>query len=119
MEPFSDGHHHHHIDSSRITSVSLTCDVPLDAARLEAWLQDLLALRGTDILRTKGVLSILGDNKKLVLQAVNMMLEGDYVGVWREEARISRLVFIGRNLKHEDLDRGFQRCQAGVAAQKE
>jgi len=116
LDPFSDAHHHHHIDSSGITSVSLTCDVPLDAARLEAWLQDLLALRGTDILRTKGVLSILGDNKKLVLQAVNMMLEGDHVGVWREEARISRLVFIGRNLKYDDLDRGFQSCRAGVEA---
>ena len=116
LDPISDEHHHDHIDSSGITSVSLTCDVPLDAASLEAWLQDLLARRGTDILRTKGVLSILGDDKKLVLQAVNMMLEGDYVGVWGRDARISRLVFIGRRLNHEDLNSGFQSCRADVAA---
>ena len=116
LDPVSNEHHHDHIDRGGITSVSLTCDVPLDSARLEAWLQDLLARRGTDVLRTKGVLSILGDDKKLVLQAVNMMLEGDYVGAWEGDARISRLVFIGRRLNHEDLDSGFQGCRADVAA---
>ena len=119
LGPILDAHHHHHIDSSGITSVSLTCDVPLDVAILEVWLQDLLARRGIDILRTKGVLSILGDDRKLVLQAVNMMLEGDFVGVWRGDVRISHLIFIGRNMNFEDLDRGFQGCQASVAALNE
>jgi len=108
--------HRDHIDSSGITSVSLTCDAPMDAASLEAWLRELLARRGPDILRTKGVLSVEGDDRKLVLQAVNMMLEGDYVGVWGGEARRSRLVFIGRNLKYDDLNLGFQNCRPGVAA---
>ncbi len=108
-------HHHDHIDSTGITSVSLTCDAPLDAARLEEWMQDLLARRGSAILRTKGVLSILGEDRKLVLQAVNMMLEGDYVGLWGNEARNSRLVFIGRNLNHDELNSGLQRCQQGIA----
>ena len=112
LDPISEAHHHHHIDRSGIISVSLTLDAPLDADRLEAWLQDLLARRGGQILRTKGVLSVLGDDKKLVLQAVNMMLEGDYVGVWGGDARISRLVFIGRKLDYEDLNRGFQSCRA-------
>jgi G3E family GTPase len=116
LDPIADGHHHDHIDRGGITSVSLTCDAPLDAASLEAWLQDLLARRGAEILRTKGILSILGDDRKLVLQAVNMMLEGDYIGAWGRDARISRLVFIGRNLNHEDLKSGFQSCRAGVAA---
>jgi len=104
-------HHHDHIDSTGITSVSLTCDAPLDAAGLEEWLQDLLARRGNDILRTKGIFSILGEDRKLVLQAVNMMLEGDYVGLWGNEARNSRLVFIGRKLKHNELNSGFQHCR--------
>jgi len=45
-----------------------------------------------------------------------MMLEGDYVGVWGRDARISRLVFIGRRLNHEDLNSGFQSCRSDVAA---
>lgn len=117
LPPDTEGHDHHHdhIDSTGITSVSLTCDTPLDAGRLEEWLQDLLARHGNDILRTKGVLSILGEDRKLILQAVNMMLEGDYVGLWGNEARKSRLVFIGRKLNHDELNSAFQRCRQGIA----
>ena len=117
--PEDSGHHHRdhhdHIDSRGITSVALTCNTPLDAVRLEKWVQNLLARRGSDILRTKGVLSIAGEDRKLVLQAVNMMLEGDYIGLWGAEARRSRLVLIGRRLNYDELNSGFQRCRQGVA----
>lgn len=110
-----DHHHHSHIDATGIGSVSLTCDTPLDADRLEEWLQDLLARFGTDILRTKGILSIAGEDRKLALQAVNMMLEGDYIGTWPDDdpaaMRRSRLVFIGRNLDRADLGAGFETCR--------
>lgn len=114
LPPESDSHDHDHIDETGITSVSLTCEVPLDAASLEAWLQELLARQGGDILRTKGVLSVLGEDRKLILQAVNMMMEGDYGGDWGDVARLSRLVFIGRNLKADELNAGFQNCRSGV-----
>jgi len=108
--------HHDHIDGHGIASVSLSCDTPLDAAHLEDWLRNLLARRGGDILRTKGILSIAGEDRKLVVQAVNMMLEGDYVGPWGDGARVSRLVFIGRRLKHDDLNSGFQRCRRVISS---
>ena len=117
-----DGHNHDshngksgHIDASGITSVVLTCAQPLDANRLEDWLQDLLARHGTDILRTKGILSVHGEDRKLALQAVNMMLEGDFVGQWGAGSRISRLVFIGRNLSRENLNAGFRKCRQECA----
>ena len=112
-------HHHDHIDATGITSVSLTSEVPLDAGRVENWVQELLARRGSDILRTKGVLSIADEDRKLVLQAVNMMLEGDFVGLWGNEARISRLVFIGRRLDREALMSGFRGCEASAPARAE
>lgn len=108
--------HDGHIDRSGITSVSLTTDTPLDAERLEEWLQNLLARQGNDILRTKGVLSIEGEDQKLILQAVNMMIEGDFAGSWGSETRHSRLVFIGRNLNPEELSEGFHNCRPTVAA---
>ncbi len=107
----SGAHHHDHIDSSGITSVSLSCDAPLDAAALEDWLRELLARRGADMLRTKGILSIVDEDRKLVVQAVNMMLEGDYVGVWGDGARVSRLVFIGRKLNRDELNAGLRSCR--------
>jgi G3E family GTPase len=112
-------HAHGHIDQSGITSVSLTCDAPLDGALLEEWMQDLLTRRGADLLRTKGVLWVQGEARKLVLQAVNMMLEGDFTSPWGNETRSSRLVFIGRNLETEDLAAGFQRCRADVTESAE
>lgn len=112
LEPISDDHHHDHIDATGISSVSLTCDAPLDGDRLEEWLQDLLSRFGTDILRTKGIVSVAGEDRKLALQAVNMMLEGDFVGTWPAGDRQSRLVFIGRNLNREQLDTGFLACRA-------
>ena len=107
-----DGHGHDdpaaHIAETGIGSLSMVCDAPLDAQRLEAWLRELLAVRGVDILRTKGVINVGGEDRKLVVQAVNMMLEGDFTGAWGEnEARRSKLVFIGRNLDHQALRAGF------------
>lgn len=111
-----DEHNDGHIDRSGITSVSLTCDTPLDADRLEKWLQELLSRRGNDILRTKGVMSIEDNDRKLVLQAVNMMIEGDFGGEWGSERRQSRLVFIGRNLVSDELRDGFRSCRPAVIA---
>lgn len=116
LPPDAEDHHHDHIDSAGISSVCLTCAVPLDADRVEAWLQDLLARHGTDILRTKGILSISGEDRKLALQAVNMMLEGDYIGTWGNEPRGSRLVFIGRNLDRAALYSAFRNCRHDIAA---
>ena len=124
LPPDVDGDHHDHaagpvdshIDGTGIASVSLTCAVPLDADRVEAWLQDLLTRHGTDILRTKGILSISGEDRKLALQAVNMMLEGDYIGSWGRETRGSRLVFIGRNLDRAALYAAFRSCRHDTAA---
>lgn len=116
--PDHDGHPDHggHIDKTGITSVSLTCAEPLDADLLEEWLQDLLARHGTDILRTKGILSIAGNDRKLALQAVNMMLEGDFIGPWGTEQRTSRIVFIGRNLDRPKLHQAFRNCRAAITA---
>lgn len=108
--------HHNHIDHNDITSISLTCDTPLDSDRLEEWLRELLSRRGSDILRTKGVMSIKNEDRKLILQAVNMMMEGDFSRNWNSEPRQSRLVFIGRNLNLDELRNGFLSCRPAVAA---
>mgnify|MGYP001187102853 CR=1 FL=1 len=108
--------HDNHIDHNDITSISLTCDTPLDSERLEEWLRELLSRRGSDILRTKGVMSIKNDDRKLILQAVNMMVEGDFFGNWNSNPRQSKLVFIGRRLNLDELRTGFLSCSLEVAA---
>jgi G3E family GTPase len=102
---------HDHGDD--IAGVSLRLDRPLDGARVTRWLNDLLAAKGQDILRAKGILNLMGEDRRLVFQAVHMMLEGDLQRVWRDdEPRESRAVFIGRGLDGEALRAGFEACAA-------
>ena len=98
---------------SGITSISLTSDRPIDANKVTAWLNNVLQTQGVDILRAKGILDIKGEDRRLVFQAVHMILEGDFQGAWREgDRRYSRLVFIGRNLDEAALKAGFESCVA-------
>ncbi|HEY8615696.1 GTP-binding protein [Phenylobacterium sp.] len=102
-------HIHDHVAESGIRGISLTSDRPLNGAKVTAWLNNVLQTQGPDILRAKGILDVAGDNRRLVFQAVHMILEGDFQREWRDgEARYSRLVFIGRNLDEAALRAGFE-----------
>jgi G3E family GTPase len=108
------GHeHHNHQHDDDIKGVALTFDAPLNADAVSRWLSDLLAAQGPDILRAKGILSISREDRRLVFQAVHMILEGDLQRPWRDdEPRTSRMVFIGRNLDEAKLRAGFEACAA-------
>ena len=102
---------HDHGDD--IAGVSMRLDRPLDGVKVSRWLSDLLAARGPDILRAKGIIDVKGEPRRLVFQAVHMILDGDFQRPWRDgEARESRMVFIGRNLDADALRAGFEACAA-------
>ena len=99
---------HAHISADGISSRTIRVTEPLDAQLLGNWLQDLLSIHGADILRTKGIVNVSGEDRKLVLQAVHMMLEGDFAGQWASTVqRETRIVFIGRNLDALPLREGI------------
>jgi G3E family GTPase len=110
------GHHHHHdhhdhVHDDDIKGVSLKLDKPVDPQKVTQWLNDLLARQGPDILRAKGILNVKGEERRLVFQAVHMILEGDFQGEWKAgDDRSSRMVFIGRNLDEALLRVGFASC---------
>ncbi len=111
------GHHDHaahdHVAEAGIRGVSLTLDRPLNGTRVTNWLNELLQEQGPDILRAKGILDVSGEDRRLVFQAVHMILEGDFQRDWRaDEPRFSRMVFIGRNLDEAKLKAGFEACAA-------
>ena len=112
IEPdFLEAHDHEHDEA--VTSLSLTADRPLEPERFMAWFQRLLAERGQDILRSKGILDFRGERERFVVQGVHMLMEGDLMGAWPEDApRRSRLVFIGRDLDEAALRAGFAGCVA-------
>ena len=105
--------HHDHVHDDDIKGVALTLQKPLDGAKITRWLNDILQSQGPDILRAKGIMDVAGDERRLVFQAVHMILEGDFQRPWKpDEARYSRLVFIGRNLDEAALRAGFEACAA-------
>jgi len=111
MQPdfLTDDTHEH---SDEIGSMSFEAERPIDAEKFNAWIGGLLADKGQDLLRTKGILAYTNDNRRFAFQAVHMIADGDFIGPWKEgEDRRSKIVFIGRNLNRPQLRRGFEACQ--------
>ena len=94
-------------------SVSLRTDKPLDADKFFPWVQDLVQKEGPSILRCKGILAFKDDDERFVFQGVHMILDGDHQRPWKDdEQRVSRAVFIGRDMPEEMIRKGFAECVA-------
>ena len=64
-------------------------------------------------LPVQGVLSVAGQNRRLVFQGVHMLMSGEYGRPWMaDDKRESKFVFIGRNLPEETFRKGLQLCVA-------
>jgi G3E family GTPase len=104
---------HDHEHDAGIGSISLTSHSPMDGGKISDWLAYVVQSQGQDILRAKGIIDVKGESRRLVFQAVHMLLEGDLQRPWKpDEPRYSRLVFIGRNLDQNALQIGFESCAA-------
>ena len=112
-EFLTDDTHEHDED---VASMSFEAARPIDPEKFNAWIGALLAEKGQDLLRTKGILAYPNETRRFAFQAVHMMADGDFVAPWKDgEAHTSRIVFIGRNLNRPQLRRGFESCQVKAA----
>lgn len=105
-----DHHHHHHQDDIR--SFVFETDRPFDPARLDRYIMSLTNVYGPDLLRYKGVLYMLGTDRRVVFQGVHMLAVSDLMAPWGNVKPSSRIVFIGRNLPEEAIRRGLSTCLA-------
>jgi G3E family GTPase len=105
------GHKHYHDEEMR--SVSFSSEKPLDPDKFFPWIQELTQREGPNILRSKGILAFKDDPERFVFQGVHMILDGDHQRPWKDdEAKLSRIVFIGRQLNDQALKEGFFACVA-------
>ena len=103
------GHRHEHQPS--VGTVSFVQPGDLDKTRLSHWFRSVLAEKGADILRMKGILNMRGDSHQFVFHGVHSMFEGRLGREWEtDEERLNRLVFIGRDLDGEALRSGLKTC---------
>jgi G3E family GTPase len=112
-------HHTHethglkHYHDEEMQSVALTLEGELDAEKFVPWLNTYIQTEGAAILRSKGIVAFKNEPQRFVFQGVHMIMNGDLQREWKDgEPRISRIVFIGRNLKREEIARGFFACAA-------
>ena len=107
------GHDHHdHRHDESITSVGIEVEGELKAAKVNEWFADLMAIKGPDLYRFKGVLSLKGDPNRFVFQGVHMTLDATPGTPWGTSRRVNKLIFIGKDLDRRALEAGFRGCLA-------
>ncbi|XP_039060048.1 COBW domain-containing protein 1-like isoform X2 [Hibiscus syriacus] len=106
--------HHHdndHTHDPGVSSVSIVCEGSLDLEKANIWLGTLLLERSEDIYRMKGLLSVQGMDERFVFQGVHDIFQGSPDRLWGpDEPRVNKIVFIGKNLNAEELEKGFKAC---------
>ncbi|KAI4351134.1 hypothetical protein L6164_005517 [Bauhinia variegata] len=106
-----DHHSHDHTHDPGVSSVSIVCEGSLDLEKANIWLGTLLLERSEDVYRMKGLLSVEGMNERFVFQGVHDIFQGSPDRLWGpDEPRVNKIVFIGRNLDAQELEKGFKAC---------
>ncbi len=98
--------HHHHHDVNRhdaeIGSFSLRFAEPLHWEHVANWMDALVLAHGDDLLRVKGILSIVEREHPIVVQAVQRLFHPPFeLKDWPDADHTSRIVFITRNLPRD------------------
>ena len=90
---------------------------PLDLLQVEHFLDAVVQLFGSQLMRYKGILYVVDLPCRAVFQGVHMLMGSELGAPWRDdEPRASTMIFIGRDLPQDMLTRGLDRCAATVAA---
>ncbi|WP_047337854.1 GTPase [Pseudomonas protegens] len=98
----------------RISSLVLRTEQALDLDRLSEFMNELLEDHGKQLLRYKGVLSVIDEPRRMVFQGVLKLYGFDWDSEWAEgEVRESVMVFIADDLPEEKIRQGFERMLAG------
>jgi G3E family GTPase len=101
-------HDHAHAHSHGIDSFALFFERPLPWPVFEQAMAVLTGLRGTDLLRVKGLVAVEGCRGPVVVHAVQHVAHRPIeLESWPDDDRRSRLVFITRNLAKPQVEQLF------------
>jgi G3E family GTPase len=100
-----------HEHDEDVTSVGIETKEPLDPRKFQAWISNLLATKGVDLYRSKGVLKLEGQPQRYVFQGVHMLMDGNFDKPVDPDMT-SQIIFIGKNLDRQELEKGFFACLA-------
>ena len=107
-----DHHHGHFHHDAGIASVLLTHDRPVPWPALARWLDSVLSLRGAEVMRLKGLVDMVGEERPVVLQAVHHVVHArDRLPTWPGSPR-TELVVIHQGLPEAGLRQSFEEALA-------
>jgi G3E family GTPase len=117
-EASGDGPHHHVHDvnrhDDRISTFCLTADTPIGWETFAEWLTLLLASRGDQLLRVKGLLNVTGRTRPVMVHGVqHVFYPPTELHQWPDRDRRSRIVMITRDLSRHAVEKSFQRVTLG------
>lgn len=94
--------------SARIHSFCLTYEEPLDWTAFGIWLTMLLQRHGEKVLRVKGILNVPGSPTPVVIHGVQHLVHPPaHLRRWPSADRRSRIVFIVRDLRRDEMVRSL------------
>jgi len=108
------GHDHDHghdpnRHGDRIRSFCLVHDRPVDWNAFVSFMETMIALRGPDLLRVKGLLDVAGQDRPVVVHGVQHLFHPPVqLQAWPSQDRRSKVVFIVRDIERELVERTFR-----------
>ncbi len=104
---------HAHTGANRhgddIRTFCLIRENPVEWRALRVWLESVVASRGADLLRVKGIVNVAGEDRPVVVHGVQHIFHKPVRLVrWPDADRRTRIVFITRGIEQGDLERAFE-----------
>lgn len=104
-------HSHHHHKHGEITSLSFRFTEIFDIQKLRVRLYQFLFLQSQGLYRMKGVFFSENSPNKIIFQSVGSKLSVEEGREWLpDEEKVSRIVFIGKNLGKEGYEKMLKQC---------
>ncbi len=98
-------HEHHH----EMATIGIQINGNFDMKKFSFWMDYFLYINQNSIYRVKGILSFEGLSRKMIFQAVKCAYVIEEGNFWQsDEERISKLIFIGKNLDKQAINDGLK-----------
>jgi G3E family GTPase len=99
--------------SDGIVSFVMRDETPLIWPVFQRAMETLIALRGPDLLRIKGLLNLASSRGPVVFQAVQHLIHPPVeLSAWPDKDHASRVVFITRGISERQVEDLFKACRA-------
>merc|ERR1712060_305961 len=97
--------------SSGVSSLGFEREGEVVEERFEQYMPNVIRNYGANIYRAKGIINISGNPNKLVFHGVHELFDTNNQAPWgKDDKKTNKLVFIGKDLRKDILQKGFGYC---------